>query len=381
VIREVRKKLRSDLESPPEMRRFGTGWISGVAALIMAVAGLFLVLCLRYPGLLTLPAIRSVYDSTWFRLTLHLLLIGAFGIAILSLALRENKILGFTAISVTLLATVLGGSQVRAHGELTSGVYLGLDWFVLNVIFTGFLFVPIERLFPRRDDQPLFRQEWREDLFYYLVSSLLVQVLTFLSLAPAQLILTHTAWSTLRAAIGSQWLLLQIVEIMFLTDLVQYWVHRAFHRVPFLWRFHAVHHSAKSLDWMAGARMHFLEIIVLRGTTVIPMFILGYSQTALHAYLLIVYLHSTFIHANVGWNFDHIGKYVVTPRFHHWHHGIDREAIDVNFAIHFPLLDRLFKTYHLPKSAWPSGYGVEGHPVPATYWKQFCYPFLRRRQA
>jgi sterol desaturase/sphingolipid hydroxylase (fatty acid hydroxylase superfamily) len=375
MLQKIRLKVRADLESPAELRRVGTGWLSGVAAMVAAIAGLFLVLCLRYPGLLTVPAVRSVYATTWFRLTLHLLLIAAFVLSAISLMLRANKTLGFTAISITLFATVLGGSRVQPHGELTSGYYLGLDWFVLNVIFTGFLFIPIERLFAHKKGQPLFRTEWREDLFYYLVSSLLVQVLTFISMIPATAILGHTHWTMLRGWIGSQWLVPQIIEIMFLTDLVQYWLHRAFHRVPFLWGFHAVHHSAQTMDWMAGARMHFMEIIVLRGATVIPMFILGFGQGAMHAYILLVYLQSTFVHANFGWNFDRIGKFIVTPRFHHWHHGLDKEAIDVNFAIHFPLFDRLFGTYHLPKSEWPTGYGIEGHPVPRSYLKQFLYPF------
>jgi sterol desaturase/sphingolipid hydroxylase (fatty acid hydroxylase superfamily) len=296
--------------------------------------------------------------------------------------LRTKKVLGFSAITVTLLATVLGGSRVPAQsGELTSGAFLGLDWFVLNVIFTGFLFIPVERLFARRADQPLFRTEWREDLFYYLVSSLLVQVLTFLSMAPANTILANTNWSAFRGWVASQPLALQILEIMFLTDLVQYWVHRAFHRFPFLWRFHAVHHSAQTMDWMAGARMHFMEIIVLRGLTVIPMVILGFAPVAMHAYILLVYVHSTFLHANVGWNFDRLGRFFATPRFHHWHHGIEKEAIDVNFAIHFPLFDRLFGTYHLPPGQWPQGYGIEGHPVPKSYWRQFLYPFTRTRNS
>ena len=378
MIQKVRLKLRADLESPAELRRVGTGWLSGVAALVAAVAGLFLVLCLRYPSLLTVPPVRGVYTTTWFRLTLHFVLIAAFAFSAISLVLRANKILGFTAISITLLATVLGGSHVQPSGELTSGFYLGLDWFVLNVIFTGFLFIPVERLFSHKEGQPLFRTEWREDLFYYLVSSLLVQVLTFLSMMPATTILSHTHWTNFRSWVGSQWLILQIVEIMFLTDLMQYWLHRAFHRVPFLWGFHAVHHSAQTMDWMAGARMHFLEIVVLRGATVIPMFILGFGQGAMHAYILLVYLQSTFVHANLGWKFDRIGKFIVTPRFHHWHHGLDEEAIDVNFAIHFPLFDRLFRTYHFPKGQWPSGYGIAGHPVPRGYLKQLLYPFSKK---
>jgi sterol desaturase/sphingolipid hydroxylase (fatty acid hydroxylase superfamily) len=128
---------------------------------------------------------------------------------------------------------------------------------------------------------------------------------------------------------------------------------------------------------MAGARMHFLEIIVLRGSTVIPMYILGFNAVSLHIYILLVYIHSSLIHANIGWNLDRVAPFLVTPRFHHWHHGIDKSAIDVNFAIHFPLLDRLFGTYHLPPHEWPTGYGIENHPVPQNYWRQFTYPFFR----
>jgi sterol desaturase/sphingolipid hydroxylase (fatty acid hydroxylase superfamily) len=379
IVNSLRRKIRADLESPPEQRRLGSGWVSGTAALIVSVAAMFFVLCLRYPNLVALEPLRPFYDDPWFRLGLHCLLIIAFGLAMISLVLRSNRILGFTAICVVLVAAILGGSRATSHGELTGGVFLGLDWFVLNVIFTGLLFIPIERFFPRYKDQPLFRSEWREDLFYFLVSSLLVQVLTYLSLAPATTILANTHWNSLRHWVGAQPVIVQILEIMFLTDVVQYWVHRAFHRVPWLWNFHAVHHSAQHMDWMAGARMHFIEIVILRGTTVIPMYILGFQDIALYAYVFLVYLHSTFIHSNTGFNFNLLGRLFVTPRFHHWHHGIEKEAIDVNFSIHFPVLDRVFGTYHLPPGEWPKGYGIEGHPVPRSYWRQFWYPFRAKR--
>src|ERR1043165_1421427 len=121
------------------------------------------------------------------------------------------------------------------------------------------------------------------------------------------------------------------------------------------------------MDWMAGARMHFFEILALRGSTVIPMFVLGFRQDAVNVYIFVVYLYATFVHANLRWRFPVVEKILVTPRFHHWHHGIEDEAIDVNFAVHFPILDRIFGTYHLPKERWPSGYGVQGHPVPQGY--------------
>jgi sterol desaturase/sphingolipid hydroxylase (fatty acid hydroxylase superfamily) len=91
-----------------------------------------------------------------------------------------------------------------------------------------------------------------------------------------------------------------------------------------------------------------------------------------------VYLNATFIHANVRFNVEWLKPFIVTPRFHHWHHGIEKEAIDVNFAIHFSWLDRIFGTYYMPPNQWPSGYGVGGHPVPNGYWQQFMYPFKRK---
>ena len=126
--------------------------------------------------------------------------------------------------------------------------------------------------------------------------------------------------------------------------------------------------------------MHFLEIFALRSTTVIPMYVLGFSPAAMNGYIFLVYLYSTFVHANLGWRFPWIENFLVTPRFHHWHHGLEAEAVDKNFAIHFPLFDRLFGTFHMPPGRWPQNYGVP-EQVPSGYWAQFLYPFRRKAGA
>jgi sterol desaturase/sphingolipid hydroxylase (fatty acid hydroxylase superfamily) len=376
---KLRQALRADLQSEKAERKFGTGWISGVLALACALAGLITVLCIKYPNVLTTPMLREQLDVGLVRLALHVVLILGFALAVLNLALRRQKIMGFTAVTGILIATLLGGSHAQTSDVLDTGVYFGLDWFLMNLAFLGIIFIPLERIFGRLKAQSIFRQDWRADLFYFLVNSLLVQSLTYLSLKPALTIVANTQWTDLRALMASQPVWLQILEIMFLTDFVQYWLHRAFHQVPFLWKFHAVHHSAQAMDWMAGSRMHLFEIVALRGFTVIPMYALGYSETALKVYILFVFLHSTLLHANVRFNFGFVRHLFATPQFHHWHHGIEKEAIDVNFAIHFPLLDRLFGTHHLPGKNWPSGYGVGGHPVPNGYWNQFMFPLKPAR--
>jgi sterol desaturase/sphingolipid hydroxylase (fatty acid hydroxylase superfamily) len=367
-------KVVAELETPRSARPFGSGWLSGSLGLLAGVTGVLMVVVLRNPSLASTPQLAAIDQSIVFRLALYFVLISGFALAALSLVLRRDKTLGTAAMVVTLLATLIG-SLPPHHDFRIEGVFFGIDFFILNVLFTGLLFIPVERLFPHDKNQVVLRDEWREDIFYYLVSSLFVQLLTYLTLAPSNFVIHHQELGAVRSWARDLPWLVQLATVMLLTDFAQYWLHRAFHRVPFLWRFHAVHHSAKSLDWIAGARMHFAEIIVLRSLTATPMLVIGFDESAIQAYMLIVYVYATFIHANVRGSFGWLEKILVVPRFHHWHHGIEKEAIDVNFAIHFPFLDRLFGTHHLPDGQWPSGYGIAGHPVPKGYWQQLLYPF------
>jgi len=373
------KQLEHDLEAPVEMRRIGSGWLSGFLGLVLAIAGLCLVVTLRWPDWTSMPELGAIRALPGFRPGVHLVLLAAYALALLSLLLRQRKAIGLAALLVVLTATLLGGANVQPRETHEWGIFFGIDFFVVNLVVTGFMFAPIERLFPHRAEQRLFRPEWREDLFYYLVSSMLVQLATFLAMAPSTLVLAATsALGGFRATVASQPAALQFFEVMLLTDLAQYWFHRAFHRLPFLWGFHAVHHSARSMDWLAGARMHFFEIVALRGLTSLPLLTLGFSPAVMQAYVGFVFIYSTVVHANLRGNFNRLGQLLVTPRFHHWHHAIEPVAVDKNFAIHFPWLDRLFGTFHLPTNEWPSGYGVP-ESVPHGYRAQFAYPFRRKR--
>ena len=313
--------------------------------------------------------------------------------------------LGGAGIAAAVGAVVLGGATADPLPAPDGWRWsVGLDWFLLNLGMMGLTMVPLERAFGRRDDatgrtQGVFRPQWREDLLYFLVSSLFVQGLAFLSLAPAFALrdgMLHLGWfQSVRDAVASQPVVLQFLEIAFLTDLVQYWVHRAFHKVPWLWRFHAVHHSAETLDWLASSRMHVFEVVVLRAFTVVPMYLLGYEEGPLYAYLVYVYLWSAVVHANLRadrawlkgprattlWRLAE--RLIATPRFHHWHHGKEQAAIDVNFAVHFPVLDRWFGTHHLPPgdgpAAWPDGTGVAHDPPPRGFLGQLAHPFRRAK--
>lgn len=178
-------------------------------------------------------------------------------------------------------------------------------------------------------------------------------------------------------AVAAQPLWLQFIEILLAVDLVTYWVHRTFHRVPWLWSFHAIHHSSRQLDWLAGSRMQIVDAFVTRSAALIPVFVLGFAPAALYAYLVFVSFHAVSIHANVRWRWPVLRWVIATPEFHHWHHASDGEGLDKNFAGFLPMWDKLFGTAHQPDH-WRKNYGTVKFQPPESYLGQLAYPFRRR---
>ena len=367
--------LVAELEAPRALRRFGSGWYAGLFAFLLGIAGLGLALTLRFPALLSTPELDVVRSAPLFRPAVQAVIMASWALAVISLLLGRYRTLGIAALALALAASLIGTGAPDARPAERHGLFFGLDFFILNMALSGLVFAPLERLWPHIRAQRLFRPEWQVDLVYFLLSSMLVQVVAFVTFGPSRLVMAHgAALEGVRASIGSLPLVVQVPLIMLATDLLQYWLHRAFHRLPLLWRFHAIHHSARSMDWLAGSRLHFLEIAVVRGLTTVPMFTLGFAGEAVQTYIAIVYFHSALIHANIGGEPGWLGHWIATPRYHHWHHARDAEALDRNFAIHFPLLDKMFGTFHLPPGRWPSGYGVVD-PVPMGWWRQFAWPW------
>ena len=359
---------------------FGRGWISGVIAAVLGVAGLGAVLCLRFPDVLTIPHLREHYPVAVIRGVVHVALVASFLLGTVSVCLRANKMLGVSAIGLTAVAALLGGGG--AAGGEASGVWgLGLDWFVLNLILYSLIYIPLERVFAKHPEQPTFRKEWRVDLTYFFFNTLFIQVLSLMTMRPAMVFFDWARLPAIAQTVSGLPVLVQVPLCVLVADLAQYWVHRAFHTIPVLWRFHAIHHSAKSMDWLAGARLHLVDVLVTRGLTYVPIYVLGFSETAIGIYVVIVATQATFLHANVRWEFPVIRRFVATPCFHHWHHAAEREAIDKNFSVHSPLWDWVFGTYYMP-GWWPKRYGLcDRQEMPASWTLQLIQPFRRDRRS
>jgi sterol desaturase/sphingolipid hydroxylase (fatty acid hydroxylase superfamily) len=158
------------------------------------------------------------------------------------------------------------------------------------------------------------------------------------------------------------------------SDFMLYWTHRIFHRRT-LWRYHAIHHSAKDVDWTTAYRFH--PVNLLFGSLLVGaiMLFVGISPTV--ALFMVPFDTATayFVHANLNWTLGPLRYVVATPIFHRWHHTSPSEGGNANFAPLFPLWDILFGTFYMPEGKVPAHYGVDDPMFPQGFLSQLTYPF------
>ena len=224
------------------------------------------------------------------------------------------------------------------------------------------IFVPLERLFALRPAK-VWRREIGVDLGYYFINSLLPALLLGVPMAMLAVAVQHIVPAAVPAALGGLPLTAKLLLALVVGETGFYWGHRLSHQIPWLWCFHAVHHSAGHMDFLVNTRAHPVDMVVTRLFGLVPLYALGLAgpSGAGTATPVLVILIGTvwgfFIHANVRWRFGPLEWLIATPAFHHWHHS-RVEHTNRNYASTLPVLDRLFGTLHLPPH-WPSDYGIE----------------------
>ena len=382
VVRATAADAEALLHSSGELK-FGQGLIATIVALALGVLCLLGVLAFHYPEYLTTPELRQKYSVDVLRHALFAALIVAGGLSLANLVLGVRRNLNLLAFALVIAAVAFGGSRVPVGDFPDHTPYIGLDWFILDLLGSTLVFVAIEKMFPLYKNQSVFRREWQTDLKHFAVNHFLVGLI----LLSVNFTIHHGfSWLVshdFQLAVQKVWFLPQLLLCILVADLAQYWTHRAYHEIPFLWRFHAVHHSAKTMDWLAGSRQHVLEIVFTRVCVLAPLFVIGFSEGVINAYILIVGFQAVLNHANVHLPWGPLKYLIVTPDFHHWHHSSDDEAIDRNYAAHYSFLDYLFGTAvkvpaHKPL---PEKYGVVGDYMPDGWIAQQSFPFRAKPSA
>ena len=254
------------------------------------------------------------------------------------------------------------------------------ELFGLRPLLIGLLiFVPLERLLALRPQQKVFRRGVFTDLFYAVFSAPAVNLLGGVLFAPAISALALFVPRGLTQAVAGQATWLQVLQLIVLTDLGVYAVHRAFHAVPILWRFHSIHHAVEEMDCLAAFHVHPVDLLVTKVISLSPVLILGFSVEAVAIYFAIYTGHAMLNHANVKMTFGPLKWLIVSPQFHHWHHAGERSAYDKNFAGQLAIIDVIFGTFRVPGTTVPVKYGVDD-PIPSNYLGQLGYPLAPKRK-
>ena len=356
--------------------RFGEGRISGYLSVALGVLSFLAVLCFKYPSYLTTAELREVYDLDLLRLLLAAGIWLSLFFCTLTFLLKRNRIKALFGAAFTAMAILLGGSDVAVGTLVQQKLSFGLDWLILTLIGSAVLFIFFEKVFPKYRNQPVLRPEWQLDLIYFSVNHLLVAVFLLIGNYFVTSVFSWALIPDVQAFLQSLPLGVQLLILIICADFILYWSHRAFHKIPCLWPIHAIHHSVEHMDWLAGSRNHFIQAIVDRSLAMVPLYLLGPDKAALDIYVAFAALQAVFVHANIGIAFGPLKYIIATPQYHHWHHSTDRPAIDTNYAVHSPLFDRLFGTYHMPVEHWPQRYGTVKR-LPRTFIAQLIYPFRR----
>ncbi|HSB96728.1 MAG TPA: sterol desaturase family protein, partial [Spongiibacteraceae bacterium] len=193
----------------------------------------------------------------------------------------------------------------------------------MGFILLFILFPVLEKIFPMRP-QKTFRKGFATDLAYYFLTSL-SRHLVIIPLSLIALASSHLRFGGLHQWMAELPLSVRFGAALVVGEIGFYWGHRCMHRVSYLWRFHAVHHSAEEMDWLINTRAHPVDILCTRLCGYAPLYLLGLAQPSGNQVDMIPALVALvgsmwgyFIHSNVKWRLGILESLVATPAFHHW---------------------------------------------------------------
>lgn len=195
------------------------------------------------------------------------------------------------------------------------------------------LFIPFEHFFGARRFQTDHRMT-ALGIALFVANTVLMQIIG----APLLSLISRPAARGMALFIG----------VFIAADFCGYWIHRAMHRVPMLWKLHRLHHQATELTWIDAWRQHPLDFVIHGLVVGLPGALLGASLSGLTSVVVLRKAFTTFLHANLKLDF---GLWLASPVFHAVHHSADPRHYDQNFAGTFPVWDWLFGTSLAGKSS------------------------------
>lgn len=238
-----------------------------------------------------------------------------------------------------------------------------------------------EMLFPYRKNVEV--GTWKRDVLFIFVSLFSLALLGALTVKTLTFILNQLVGRDqlfLPEQLGPLWL--QAVVAAVGLDGLRYGIHRAQHKIPFLWNFHAQHHSVKKIYSLNGYYSHPFDLYVRHGLSAYVFMSIGFDPLAFVTGVSVIAALGMFSHCSAELNFGVLNKFISTPQVHRWHHAEQFGAEGKNFAPSLAIWDQVFGTYYFDEnSRGPEVMGLgpqeeERHPVNSA-WDFAWSPFAR----
>jgi sterol desaturase/sphingolipid hydroxylase (fatty acid hydroxylase superfamily) len=215
-----------------------------------------------------------------------------------------------------------------------------------------FIFSALEFWIPKRNNKYKRSKRWPVNLGISIINTLCLYFLLPLTA------LGTSIWAeTNNIGVLKLIQLPSIITLCFcflLLDLSIYFQHYLFHRWPFLWSLHAIHHSDEDLDTTSGIRFHPLEIIISMIFKCAIIVLIGIPVLAVIIFEITLNASALFTHTNIRLphNIDRVLRNIfVTPDMHRIHHSINRQEQNSNYGFCLSVWDKLFKTYIIEPSS------------------------------
>jgi sterol desaturase/sphingolipid hydroxylase (fatty acid hydroxylase superfamily) len=287
-------------------------------------------------------------------------------------------------VARTIFPVVLGGCVLWAMLGIDAGAppaeAIALPTLVAYVVIAA-----TERVLYWQRDWLHSRGDLKVDIGHLLVSGLITTRLLEIPIRLAAI--AGSAWLASRIG-GSIWpsgwnLWLQLAAALVVGEFFMYWAHRLGHEWPWLWRFHAMHHSAPRLYFLNAVRFHPVDIAISNFAPMVPLILLGADDRVIALFGLVSAVHGLFQHANIVLKLGPLNWIFSMAELHRWHHSRLLEESNTNFGQNLIVWDVVFGTRFLPADQEPpSDIGIADLPAfPMDYWGQLTSPFHWKRIA
>lgn len=173
----------------------------------------------------------------------------------------------------------------------------------------------------------------------------------------------------------------QLVILFIVRDFIHWNVHVLLHKIPWLWKFHEVHHSVIEMGFSAHLRYHWMENIVYRIFEFSILGFIGFGSIQVYIIYIFTLLIGHLNHANIYLPIGPLKYIFNTPQMHIWHHAKNiPNKTGVNFGLSLSIWDYVFKTNYMPHTGENEPLGFENvEKFPDTFWKQLVHPFWKEK--